>query len=365
MLVDGRHRERRHDDHEDEEVVDAQAVLGDVAGEELPRVLAAGEDQDPEPEEHREDDVERHPLGGLADPDRVRVVVDDEEVDREQHENAGERGEPEPGGNVHDPPPDGLHRSLPEVSPAARAAGGTGSSRADPGRTVVTMPPRRDTPLHDFGPVSPIPACRHSRARFSSVGRATVRGMYRKIQVVFDCADPQVMTAFWGPTLGYVPEEPPPATGSAGGAGAAGPAGRRRVLPASTGGGAVIRPVHFEIHATDPEGAARFYREVLGWSIEQWGDQPYWIITTGKTDEPGINGGLLPRRGPPPERGAAVNAFVLTHAVDDIDATLAAAEQHGATIALPKDRMPGVGLLAYLHDPDGNLLGLLQPEPPG
>ena len=34
--------------------------------------------------------------------------------------------------------------------------------------------------------------------------------MYRKIQVVFDCADPQVMTAFWGPALGYVPEDPPP-----------------------------------------------------------------------------------------------------------------------------------------------------------
>ncbi len=34
--------------------------------------------------------------------------------------------------------------------------------------------------------------------------------MYRKIQVVFDCADPEVMMAFWGPALGYVPEEPPP-----------------------------------------------------------------------------------------------------------------------------------------------------------
>jgi predicted enzyme related to lactoylglutathione lyase len=122
--------------------------------------------------------------------------------------------------------------------------------------------------------------------------------------------------------------------------------------------------VHFEVHATDPERSARFYREVLGWSIEQWGDQPYWIVTTGKADEPGINGGLLPRRGPAPAVGAPVNAFVVTQAVDDLDATLATAQEHGATIALPKDSMPGVGLLAYIHDPDGNLLGLLQPEPP-
>jgi len=122
--------------------------------------------------------------------------------------------------------------------------------------------------------------------------------------------------------------------------------------------------VHFEIHATDPERSADFYREVLGWTIERWGDQPYWIVTTGKADEPGINGGLLPRQGPAPESGAPVNAFVVTHAVEDIDATLATAERLGATVALPKDHMPGVGLLAYITDPDGNLLGLLQPEPP-
>jgi hypothetical protein len=35
-------------------------------------------------------------------------------------------------------------------------------------------------------------------------------GMYRKIQIVFDCADPAVMMAFWGPALGYLPEPPPP-----------------------------------------------------------------------------------------------------------------------------------------------------------
>ena len=34
--------------------------------------------------------------------------------------------------------------------------------------------------------------------------------MYRKIQVVFDCADPQVMMAFWAAALGYAAEEPPP-----------------------------------------------------------------------------------------------------------------------------------------------------------
>ena len=126
----------------------------------------------------------------------------------------------------------------------------------------------------------------------------------------------------------------------------------------------MARPVHFEIHAGDPERARRFYETVMGWTIEQWGDQPYWIVTTGKPDDPGINGGLLPRQGPAPEAGAPVNAFVLTHEVEDIDAVLTAALDNGATVALPKDAMPGVGLIAYIHDPEGNLLGLLQPERP-
>ena len=125
------------------------------------------------------------------------------------------------------------------------------------------------------------------------------------------------------------------------------------------------RPVHFEIHATDPERAAAFYRTVLGWSIDKWGDQPYWLVVTGPDDQPGINGGLLPRNGPAPEAGQPVNAFVLTVQVDDLDDTLAKAHAEGATTALDKDFMPGVGWLAYVHDPEGNLLGLLQPAEAG
>ncbi len=47
------------------------------------------------------------------------------------------------------------------------------------------------------------------------------------------------------------------------------------------------RPVHFEIHAADPERARNFYSSVFGWKIEQWGDIPYWTIATGDDDQPG------------------------------------------------------------------------------
>ena len=30
------------------------------------------------------------------------------------------------------------------------------------------------------------------------------------------------------------------------------------------------RPVHFEIHAVDPERMAAFYSELFGWTIQKW-----------------------------------------------------------------------------------------------
>lgn len=74
------------------------------------------------------------------------------------------------------------------------------------------------------------------------------------------------------------------------------------------------RAVHFEIHAADPIRAKSFYEKVFGWTISKW-DNPgwdYWMISTGPKAVPGIDGGMLKRMGPPPEKGQAVNAFVVT-----------------------------------------------------
>lgn len=123
------------------------------------------------------------------------------------------------------------------------------------------------------------------------------------------------------------------------------------------------RPVHFEIQARDPQRASRFYEIVFGWNVEQWGDNPYWLITTGESTEAGINGGLMPRRGPDPTADGPVSAFVITMAVDDLDAKLKVVQEEGGSIAVPKAAVAGVGLLAYCKDTEGNLFGMLQPEP--
>jgi hypothetical protein len=132
VLVRRRHREARHDDHEDEQVVDRQRVLRDVAGEELPRVVTAGDHADADAEGDRQRDVEDHPAGGLADRDHVRALAGrDGEVEQEQAHEAADGGEPDPGLDVHAVPPV-VRGGLPEVSPARGGPSAPGhSGRAD------------------------------------------------------------------------------------------------------------------------------------------------------------------------------------------------------------------------------------------
>jgi predicted enzyme related to lactoylglutathione lyase len=126
----------------------------------------------------------------------------------------------------------------------------------------------------------------------------------------------------------------------------------------------MARVVHFEIHADDPERAVRFYRNLFGWQIQKWdGPMEYWTIVTGKEPDPGINGGLLRRHGPPPTAGQAVNAHVCTVQITDIDQLLVKIPAEGGEIALPKMPIPGLGWLAYARDTEGNIFGMMQPDP--
>lgn len=122
------------------------------------------------------------------------------------------------------------------------------------------------------------------------------------------------------------------------------------------------RVVHFEIHASDPERLVTFYEQAFGWKIQKWdGEWEYWMVVTGEEGTQGINGGLLRRRGPAAAEGQPVNAFVCTIGVGDLDALLERLAGLGGSLAVPKMQVPGVGDLAYIKDPDGNILGVLQP----
>lgn len=126
----------------------------------------------------------------------------------------------------------------------------------------------------------------------------------------------------------------------------------------------MARVGHFEIHADDPSRAITFYQTVFGWQFNKWeGPQDYWLIKTGESDKPGIDGGLLKRMGPPPTDGQAVNAYVCTVISTAIDEEVSKATASGGSLAVPKMAIPGVGWLAYVKDTEGNIFGIMQDDP--
>jgi len=126
------------------------------------------------------------------------------------------------------------------------------------------------------------------------------------------------------------------------------------------------RVIHFEIHAGDPERAQAFYQTVFGWTFQQWMEEPpYWgIDTTGPDDDaPGINGGLMQRRGETPHDGVPVNAYTCVVQVDDYEAAHDRIIEAGGSVAVPRQAIPGVAWVGYYKDTEGNIFGINQPDP--
>ncbi len=122
------------------------------------------------------------------------------------------------------------------------------------------------------------------------------------------------------------------------------------------------RVIHFEIHAENPSRAIGFYEKAFGWQFMKWeGPQEYWVITTGPADLPGINGGLVRRRGT--IDGLAVIAYVCTLDVQSVDDAAARVTELGGTVVLPKMAVPHVGWLAYCKDTEGNIFEIMQTDP--
>src|SRR5262249_54510195 len=117
------------------------------------------------------------------------------------------------------------------------------------------------------------------------------------------------------------------------------------------------RVVHFEIPANEPEALTKFYAGVFGWKFNKapMPGPEYSLCDTG-SDGPGINGAIMQRQD---SRQPWMNYV----AVASIDAALDKATQLGATVALPRTPVPGVGAYAAFIDPQGNLCGLWEVAP--
>jgi predicted enzyme related to lactoylglutathione lyase len=117
------------------------------------------------------------------------------------------------------------------------------------------------------------------------------------------------------------------------------------------------RVTHFELPADNPQRAIAFYEKVFGWVITKWeGPVRYWLVATGPDDEPGINGGILPRTTP---EQATTNTVV----VRSVDETTKKVEEAGGSVMMPKRAVPGQGYLAYCIDTERNVFGVMEMDP--
>jgi predicted enzyme related to lactoylglutathione lyase len=110
----------------------------------------------------------------------------------------------------------------------------------------------------------------------------------------------------------------------------------------------------FEIGTDDPATAQRFYGGLFGWTFQADPDtEGYSIISTPAADS--IQGGLFATGGTSP--GYAV--FYVR--VDDVAATVAAAEAKGGKVLVPAQTTPNGLVFAHLVDPSGNHFGIYTP----
>jgi predicted enzyme related to lactoylglutathione lyase len=112
----------------------------------------------------------------------------------------------------------------------------------------------------------------------------------------------------------------------------------------------------FELGADDPKRAMNFYEKVFGWKFQKYGDQDYWLATTGDKKDMGIDGSIQPRKQNSPP-------VTNTIGVANIDEAIKMIEKNGGKIVVPKMEIPMMGMLAYFMDTEGNMHGIMQPFP--
>ena len=139
------------------------------------------------------------------------------------------------------------------------------------------------------------------------------------------------------------------------------------------------RVVHFEIHASDPERVIEFHTAPFGSNCApRRRPAAYGFIRTAPNTvtghaPPGIDGGLIQRRGAVAVEGQSVDAFVCTVDVcavgvctvdvSDVSAIMDKAVQTGGNVAVARMAVHSVGWLGYLKNPDGNIFGAMQNDP--
>ncbi|MBI1219208.1 MAG: VOC family protein [Rhodobacteraceae bacterium] len=117
-------------------------------------------------------------------------------------------------------------------------------------------------------------------------------------------------------------------------------------------------PCWYELMTTDLDAAQAFYGPLMGWTIASAGMPgfDYRLANIAGSMVAGLWAA---------DNSAIPPSWLIYFAVDDADATAAAAKAAGGQVYKEPADIPGTGRFAVLGDPQGAAFGILQPLPGG
>jgi len=114
-------------------------------------------------------------------------------------------------------------------------------------------------------------------------------------------------------------------------------------------------PSWFDLMTDDVEGARAFYGKVFDWEFDVGSpDSGFYSIAKRR-------GRKAAGMGQKPADASFPNAWTVYFAVDDCDAAVALASEHGAHVSMQPMDVFDQGRMAMLADPTGGVYGLWQP----
>jgi predicted enzyme related to lactoylglutathione lyase len=106
--------------------------------------------------------------------------------------------------------------------------------------------------------------------------------------------------------------------------------------------------IHAEIRSEDPDATRTFFSELFGWTYSDGAVPGYTFVDTG------VEGAIPTAIGPLQGGADSVLFFV---GVDDVEATLARAEELGGKTIQPAQKVPGV-TFGVFADAQGHVVGV-------
>ena len=106
--------------------------------------------------------------------------------------------------------------------------------------------------------------------------------------------------------------------------------------------------IHAEIRSADPDATRAFFAELFGWTYSDGAFPGYTYVDTGV--EGAIPTAISPLQGD-------TDAVLFFVGVQDVEATLARAEELGGRIVQPAQQVPGV-TFGVFADAQGHLVGV-------